>query len=368
MTAEAIGESALLAVMADGIGDLTFGSAEWVDGARAALDAAISVHADALADLGTFTLCEVGHNPPAYLHCGDRLAWHATFDNASVEVVAGELDADECDFKMEGDHSVISNFARIQNHGRDPRLVAAAQARLMKLSRWEMQGELSSHPGLSAVLGSLHDTMAARTMPRFTFMTPEWVSSARHILSTRAASEKFRDGIKDVVFTFSEEFTDTPKYAFPDGSHGGFWVHCNLGAVTVGAGPLPEEYGLADQLTKGVYTPVVPVGRTVNAAMTEEEKAEQTEYSKSVFRFDKAVGKAPVEQSLPTDRGPMPPALGRVFVPLHDELSKRTSSELPCDFDSSLKPEWSIAQGFDRDPAYKTWLRYDRVDIYGNDR
>ncbi|MEM7385799.1 MAG: DUF1553 domain-containing protein, partial [Verrucomicrobiota bacterium] len=33
-----------------------------------------------------------------------------------------------------------------------------------------------------------------------------------------------------------EEFTNTPKYAFPDGSHGGFWVRCDHGQLTVGAG------------------------------------------------------------------------------------------------------------------------------------
>ena len=87
-------------------------------------------------------------------------------------------------------------------------------------------------------------------------MTPEWVASARHILSERAASAKYAHGIKDVVYTFSEEFTETPRYAFPDGSHGGFWVRCDHGAITVGAGPLPEELGPADGLTKGPYSRV----------------------------------------------------------------------------------------------------------------
>jgi hypothetical protein len=361
--------SALLAVMADGIGDLTFASEEWVDAARETLEAEVAKHSEGLADLGTFTMCEVGHNAPAYLHCGSKLAWWAKFDNAAVEVGSGELANDECDFKLEGDHSVISNFARIQYHGSDPALVSAAQERLTKLSRWEMNGSAPDHAVLGVVLSSLHDTMAGRTMPRFTFMTPEWVSSARHILSTRAQSEKYRDAIKDVVYTFSEEFTDTPKYAFPDGRHGGFWVHCNHGRITVGAGPLPEQYGPADHLTKGAYTPVVPVGRTVNAAMTEDEQAEQGEYSKAAFRFDKEAGKRPVDQSSPSGKGPMPPELGRVFVPLHDELSKRTSGELPCDFDNSLKPEWSAPPNFDRDEGYDaSWLRYDQVDIYGNDR
>ena len=81
-----------------------------------------------------------------------------------------------------------------------------------------MQGSLPQHPVLGAVLRSLHDAMASRTMPRFVWMTPEWVSSARHIVTTRAASEKYADGLKNVVYTFAEEFTDTPRYAFPDGA------------------------------------------------------------------------------------------------------------------------------------------------------
>lgn len=359
----------VLAAMADGVGDLTFASAEWVSAAREVLNAEVKKHAEALKDMGTFTMCEIAHNPPAYLNCGPALAWHAKFSGASVEVEEGQLPADECDFRMEGDHSIISNLARIQYHGRDPKIVASAQARLQKLAKWKVSGGVPDHPALGAVLRSLHDRLAERTMPRFTFMTPEWVSSARHILSTRAASEKYAGGIKDVDYTFSEEFTDTPGYAFPDGSHGGFWVKVTKGQITVGAGPLPEELGPADALTKGVYTPIVPVGRTVNAAMSDGDTAEQEEYRKAAFRFDKVAMKAPVEQTSPSGKGAMPPELGRIFVPLHDELGKRTSGELPADFDPGIKEEWAAPQGFDRRPDYDpSWLRYDKVDIYGNPR
>jgi hypothetical protein len=204
-------------------------------------------------------------------------------------------------------------------------------------------------------------------MPRFVFMTPEWVSSARHILSTRAASEKYAEGIKEVDYTFSEEFTETPGYAFPDGSHGGFWVRCRKGQITVGAGPLPAEFEPADALTKGAYTPVVPVGRTVNVAMTAEEQEQQATYSKAAFRYDKEAKRTPVEQSSPSGRGQMPDALSRVFMPLHDELGKRTSGELPSDFDSLIKPAWAVPQGFDRDASYDaSWVRYGEVDIFGN--
>ena len=54
---------------------------------------------------------------------------------------------------------------------------------------------------------------------------------------------------------------------------------------------------------------------------------------------------------------------------LHDELSKRTSGELPADFDETIKSEWATPQGFDRTTDYDpSWVRYDHVDIYGEPR
>ena len=361
--------STLLAVMPEGIGDLTFGSEEWVSVANEEMVRAVEKHRNGLSDLGEFVFCEVAHNPPAYLRCGDKVAWHARFNNDSVEVSAGELDDQDCDYKMEGDHSVISNFSRILNYGNDPALVKQAQDRLARLSRWKLHGEMSDHPVLAVVLRSMHDAMAYRTMPRFTFMTLEWVNSARFILSSRARSEKYAESIKDIQFTFSEEFINTPAYAFPDGSHGGFWARFDHGEVAVGAGPLPDDLGPADQLTKGEYVPVVPVGRTVNASMTEEDQTEQKAYSKEAFIADEDSGKPPVEQSSPSGKGAMPTELARIFAPLHDELSKRTSGELPSDFDDSVKTLWSSPQSFDRTSGYDvSWLRYDQVDIYGEPR
>lgn len=361
--------SVVLAAMADGVGDLTFAAEDWVALAADTLTAAVAKHRAGLADLGTFTFCEVAHNPPAYLAVGGPLAWHARFVGAEVTLACGELDTNACDLKVEADHSIMSNLARLEYQGRNPVVVAAARERLMKLTRVEMHGALPSHPVLGVVLRDLHDAMAPRTMPRFVFMTPEWVSSARNILTARATSAKYAGGIKEVVYTFSEEFTDTPAYAFPDGSHGGFWVHVNHGQITVGAGPLPTELEPADHLTRGIYTPVVPVGRTVNAAMTDADKAEQATYSKAAFRRDPASGAFPVQQTSPSGRGPMPDDLGRVFLPLHDELSKRTSGELPADFDESIRDEWATPQQFDRRPDYDpSWLKYDEVDVYGNVR
>ena len=360
--------STMLAAMADGIGDLSFASAEWVACAAETLASLTARHAAGLEDLGAFTLCEVAHNAPAHLHAGSTFAWNARFDGATVRVAEGELPAEECDFKVEGDHSIMSNLGRLQYHARNPAVVADAQARFTKLSRWQMHGALPTHPVLGVVLRSLHDAMAVRTLPRFVFMTPEWVASARHILSERAASAKYAHGIKDVEYTFSEEFTETPRYAFPDGAHGGFWVRCDHGAITVGAGPLPKELGPADGLTKGPYGRVIPVGRTVDAAMTEDERKQRDAYAKIAFRPAED-GQPPVQQSSPSGKGRMPQALMRVFAVLHDELSKRTSGELPVDYDSASGEEWVQPQPFDRHADYDpAWVRYDAVDIYGNPR
>jgi hypothetical protein len=58
-----------------------------------------------------------------------------------------------------------------------------------------------------------------------------------------------------------------------------------------------------------------------------------------------------------------------VMMVLHDELSKRTSGELPVDFDSSIKPEWATPTTFDRSASYDpSWLQYAKVDIYGEPR
>lgn len=360
--------STLLAAMADGIGDLVFASDEWVAAARDVLEQEVQRRASQLNDLGTFTLCEVAHNVPAWLHVGNKLAWNASFDNGSVSVAPGELTNDECDLKLQGDHSLMSNLGRIQHSNRDPSVVQAAQARLMKLGRWEVHGALPTHPGLSHTLRTLHDEMAVRTMPRFVWMSPEWVSLTRHIVSTRALSDKYRDDLTDVVFTFAEEFVNPPKYAFPDGDSGGFWVHCDHGAITVGSGSLPEQLAPADFQNLGEYVPVVQVGRTVNAAMTDEEKQEQVEYSRTAFRVDIKGGEKPYIEQKTSDKQ-MPPELGRVMMVLHDELSKRSSGDLPIDYEADIREQWQTKPLFDRHPDYDpTWLKYDEFDIYGNPR
>ena len=120
-------------------------------------------------------------------------------------------------------------------------------------------------------------------------------------------------------------------------------------------------------LTMAMYSPVIPVGRTVVASMTDDEKEAQNVYQQQAFRYDKELSLRPAEQTQPSGRGPMPPELGRVFLPLHDELSKRTSGELPSDYDNTIPAKWREPQLFDRHPDYDpSLLRFDEVDIYGN--
>ena len=359
--------SVLSAAMPESIGDLTFATKEWVDAARDILNEEVERYRDQIKDAKRHSFCQVAHNAPAYLHVGNTLAYSVIFENGGAEILAEELPDDQCDMKMSGDHSLMSNMARLVFQGKDPKVLDVARNRLFSLGRWQMYGNQPPERALHSVWQAVNDAMAERTMPRFVFMTPEWVSSARAILTTRARSDKYRDAIKNVDFTFSEEFTHTPKYAFPDGSHGGFWVRCRQGKLTVGAGPLPEDSQPADMLTKALYAPVIPVGRTVNANMTDAEKEAQDVYQRQAFRYDKELNLRPAEQTQPSGRGPMPPELGRVFLPLHDELSKRTSGELPSDYDSTIKPKWGERQMFDRHPEYDAkLLRYDEVDIYGN--
>jgi hypothetical protein len=359
--------SVILAVMADGIGDLTYATPEWVEVLQEYLQESVDKFTDELKGI-KYTACEVAYNAPAFLHCGPVLAYHLTIDDGKVTAAPGELSDDDCDIKIQADHSIQSNICRVQRKGNDPVLVKAAMDRLTKLTRWEISGKGSKNKALKAVFAELHDKLAQRTMPRFSFMTPEWVSTARHILTTRA--KKYADEIRDVEFTFSEEFTDTPSYAFPDGRNAGFWARCQYGAITIGAGALPERYEPADYLTKGPLTPIYPVGRTVNAAMTDEDNEEQDGYRRSAFKPEPGTkGPLVAGATSPSGKGPMPKGLSKVFVALHDELGKRTSGELPCDYDDSVKDAWTQPQKFDRDPGYDpSWVLYDQFDIYGNAR
>ena len=359
--------SVLTSAMPEGIGDLTFASPDWVQAAQVELDKQTTAFADSLQGAARHSFCQVAHNAPQFLHLGNTLSYSVIFENGGATILNEELPDSECDMKMSGDHSILSNMARLVFSGKDPKVTNAARNRLFSLGRFQMYGQQPGDTVLHAIWSRVNDAMAERTMPRFVFMTPEWVSSARKILTSRSTSDKYAEQLQDVDFTFSEEFTDTPKYAFPDGSHGGFWVRCRRGRLTVGAGPLDEENGVADHLTLGMYEPVVPVGRTVNASLTEEEKKAVETYTAQAFRYNKELDRRPVDQKQPSGKGPMPAELARVFLPLHDELSKRTAGDLPQDYQSPGSQAWAQPQSFDRHPDYDpSLLRYDEVDIYGN--
>ena len=353
----------IITSMADGIGELSFAGNEWVARAKTEMEICHGLHKADLGDVA-FSLCEVAHNPPRYLDSGNRVSWHAIFANGSVTVASGLLDS--ADLIIEGDHSILSNLARVQHAGRDPDIVSEAQTALQKLSRWKLTGAVLEHSGLRGLLQSFHDSMAKVTLPRFVWMSPEWVAMARHILTTRATSEKYRESLSEVDYTFAEEFHSVPRYVSPPDENLGFWVKVSRGNLIVGSGPLPAELGEPDQLTYGDYRPTLPVGRTVNAAMSENDQQSQAGYSKSAFQYDKNNESPVIQQSSPSGKGPMPKELSRIFAPLHDELSKRSSGELPSDFSSDLSPAWSQSAEFDRKEGYsKGWLRYDKVNLYG---
>lgn len=359
--------STLLAAMAEGIGDTTFLTEEWVEAAQEVLSREVDRRSSQLQGTGPFAFCEVAVNAPAYLRNGGKLSWNVRFDGATVSASNGELSSNDCNLKIIGDHSVMSNMARIQYNNRDPRVVAAAQARLHRVGRWEITGSMPNDPNLLQVLRHLHDSMAPKTLPRFVWMSPEWVTCTREIVTNRAISEKYRDDLIDIEYTFSEEFLNPPKFAFPDGATAGFWVRCDRGAITVGYGALPDRLQQADFQNRGEYTPVVPVGRTVEAAMSESDRQEQRSYLRQAFRYDAEKGEKPVfEQSFKSGKPEMPPALGRVMMVLHDELSKRSSGELPGDYED-VPEKWRLPPAFDREEQYDpSWLHYDKYDIYGN--
>ena len=356
--------SVLLATMADGIGDLVFLSKEWIEVASEVLTQELAKRKDQLKDLESYTLCEVAVNPPPYLDCGGKLSWNAKFKTDKVDVSMGELPDSECDLKLTGDHSLMSNVARIQYHNRDPELVRHAQDRVFRLGKWVRHGKFPPNAALAEVLRSFHDTMAVRTMPRFVWMSPEWVSCARHIISSRARSDKYHAGLIDVEYKFAEEFVNPPGYAFPSGEVAGFWVHCHLGSITVGTGSLPDHLQPADFQNRGEYIPVLPVGRTVETTMTDEDREEQKNYFRSAFRVEK--GMEPIfVQTWKSGKPDLPPALGRVMMVLHDELSKRTSGELPSDY-QHVRDQWNSVLSFDRDKHYdSSWLKYNEYTIYG---
>ena len=77
-----------------------------------------------------------------------------------------------------------------------------------------------------------------------------------------------------------------------------------LAAMADGIGDL----GSPDYLNQLLYTPVVPVGRTVNAAMTDADKAEATAYSDAAFAVDVARATCPSASPIPPTTNHFRPA------------------------------------------------------------
>ena len=159
--------SDLVAAMADGIGEYSYLSDEWISAAQEQLNGLADLQSETLADK-KFVYCEVAHNAPVFLHAGSKLAMNITIDNGAVTVAAGELPDSECDFKLQGDHSILSNLAHVQYHGRDPEVVAAATHRLGQVSRWETSGQWPSDPALASLWQ--HSVACSLTQTRACFM------------------------------------------------------------------------------------------------------------------------------------------------------------------------------------------------------
>ena len=77
-----------------------------------------------------------------------------------------------------------------------------------------------------------------------------------------------------------------------------------LAAMADGIGDL----GSPDYLNQLLYTPVVPVGRTVNAAMTDADKAEATACSDAAFAVDVARATCPSASPIPPTTNHFRPA------------------------------------------------------------
>lgn len=117
-------------------------------------------------------------------------------------------------------------------------------------------------------------------------------------------------------------------------------------------------------LTKAQFIPICPGGRTVNAALSNEEQALVAERSAKMPREFGGFPTFTAAGRVKKGSGQMPAALSLCLLPMHDELSLRSSGEVPSDFDPRIDD--GGAPPFDRSPEYvQTWLRYDQVDVYG---
>jgi hypothetical protein len=193
-------------VMAEGPGEICYASAEWIKAAEASLPEVVSSMSDDLKNLDNYVLCIVAHNAPIWLRVGSKLAWGIRVANGEASLFEGELD--ECDLKIEGDHSILSNLSRIVKHDDTGREVAA---RYTKQTRLVATPGVELPPAMKKLNETLHHKMAEKTFPRYVFMTPEWAGLARLMIS--AGAERNAEDLKEVSLTFSEEMYGGPAWA-----------------------------------------------------------------------------------------------------------------------------------------------------------
>ena len=96
-------------------------------------------------------------------------------------------------------------------------------------------------------------------------------------------------------------------------------------------------------------------------------RRKQGTYSKMAFRRDEETRQAPRRTDITLGKGTHAAGtLSGSSCRCTTSCRKRSSGDLPADYDFDVKPDWGIPQAFDRHPDYDpSWLRYDEVDIYG---
>jgi ectoine hydroxylase-related dioxygenase (phytanoyl-CoA dioxygenase family) len=139
-----------------------FLSDSWIDAARRFLEDAVA--ADPALAATNFSVCESFTDaPPALGYPDDRAVWHFRLGGGRVE--AGRGDLADVDMRIDGDYQAILAIAQtVYAAGAD----AVARAHREMAHRPEStvvrHGSLAGNTVATAVLGQLHDHLAARTM------------------------------------------------------------------------------------------------------------------------------------------------------------------------------------------------------------
>jgi ectoine hydroxylase-related dioxygenase (phytanoyl-CoA dioxygenase family) len=135
----------------------------WIDAARRFLEDAV-VAEPALAT-GRYAVCESFTDaPPGMGLPNDRAVWHFVVDDGRVTAARGDLD--DADLRVDGDYQAILSIAQTV-YAAGPEAVARAQRELAHRTAdnpTQIRGALAGDPAAIAVIGSLHDHLAARTV------------------------------------------------------------------------------------------------------------------------------------------------------------------------------------------------------------